>query len=55
MEENDNSNPGVKKYKVVFLGNVGVGKTSIIQRFIYGAFEPSYFATIGIDYVSKIW
>ena len=54
MEENEVPSPSIKKYKVVFLGNVGVGKTSIIQRFIYGAFEPSYTATIGIDYVSKI-
>jgi Ras-related protein Rab-6A len=41
------------KFKIVFLGNVGVGKTSIISRFIYGGFEASYCTTIGVDYVSK--
>ena len=54
MEDGEMPSSGTLKYKVVFLGNVGVGKTSIISRFIYGAFEPAYCATIGIDYVSKI-
>jgi Ras-related protein Rab-6A len=41
------------KYKVVFLGNEGVGKTSIITRFYEDKFDPSYHVTIGIDFVSK--
>lgn len=40
------------KYKVVFLGDQSVGKTSIIHRFIYDAFEDNYQATIGIDFMS---
>jgi Ras-related protein Rab-6A len=40
------------KYKVVFLGDQSVGKTSIIHRFIYDAFDENYQATIGIDFMS---
>eukprot|EP00002_Diphylleia_rotans_P023880 TRINITY_DN4702_c2_g1_i1.p1 TRINITY_DN4702_c2_g1~~TRINITY_DN4702_c2_g1_i1.p1 ORF type:complete len:220 (-),score=52.88 TRINITY_DN4702_c2_g1_i1:580-1239(-) len=43
----------VAKYKLVFLGDQSVGKTSIITRFMYDTFENSYQATIGIDFVSK--
>ncbi len=30
------------KYKIVFLGDQSVGKTSIINRFIYDTFEEVY-------------
>ena len=42
------------KYKLVFLGDQSVGKTSIITRFLNDSFEESYQATIGIDFESKI-
>jgi Ras-related protein Rab-6A len=41
------------KYKLVFLGDQGVGKTSIITRFMYDSFDRNYQATIGIDFLSK--
>lgn len=41
------------KYKLVFLGDQSVGKTSIITRFMYDQFDKSYQATIGIDFLSK--
>mmetsp|Transcript_22444 Transcript_22444/g.76242 ORF Transcript_22444/g.76242 Transcript_22444/m.76242 type:complete len:212 (+) Transcript_22444:325-960(+) len=41
------------KYKLVFLGDQSVGKTSIITRFMYDKFDSSYQATIGIDFLSK--
>ncbi|CEF98741.1 Small GTPase superfamily, Rho type [Ostreococcus tauri] len=41
------------KYKLVFLGDQSVGKTSIISRFMYDKFDNSYQATIGIDFLSK--
>jgi len=31
-----------KGYKLVFLGDQGVGKTSIITCFMYGKFDTSY-------------
>ena len=41
------------KYKLVFLGDQSVGKTSIITRFMYDTFDSNYQATIGIDFLSK--
>jgi len=41
------------KYKLVFLGDQSVGKTSIITRFMYNSFDSTYQATIGIDFLSK--
>jgi Ras-related protein Rab-6A len=43
----------LSKYKVVFLGDQGTGKTSIIKSFMYGSFDQNYQATIGIDFLSK--
>jgi Ras-related protein Rab-6A len=43
----------LEKYKLVFLGDQGVGKTSIITRFMYDSFDTAYQATIGIDFLSK--
>eukprot|EP01071_Lankesteria_metandrocarpae_P000583 Lankesteria_metandrocarpae@DN10796_c0_g1_i1.p1 len=44
---------GVNKYKLVFLGEQAVGKTSIITRFMYDTFDNHYQATVGIDFLSK--
>ena len=46
------SNP-LKKFKLVFLGEQSVGKTSLITRFMYDSFDTTYQATIGIDFLSK--
>lgn len=43
----------LSKYKCVFLGDQGSGKTSIIKSFMYGSFDHNYQATIGIDFLSK--
>lgn len=43
----------LSKYKLVFLGDQSVGKTSIITRFMYDNFDKRYQATIGIDFLSK--
>lgn len=32
----------LQKYKLVFLGDQAVGKTSIITRFMYDTFDTSY-------------
>lgn len=41
------------KYKLVFVGDSNVGKTSIISRFMYDHFDDNYDATIGIDFLAK--
>lgn len=43
----------LKKFKLVFLGEQCVGKTSIITRFMYDNFDTKYQATIGIDFLAK--
>ncbi|ORY45034.1 ras family-domain-containing protein [Leucosporidium creatinivorum] len=43
----------LKKFKLVFLGEQSVGKTSLITRFMYDTFDNTYQATIGIDFLSK--
>ena len=39
--------------KIVFVGDSGVGKTSIIQRFVTSEFNEDVSATIGAMYISK--
>ncbi|CAG9321543.1 unnamed protein product [Blepharisma stoltei] len=41
------------KFKLVFLGDIYTGKTSIINRFMNDTFDANYQATIGIDFLSK--
>lgn len=43
----------VDRFKLVFLGDQSVGKTSIITKFMYDTFDNTYQATIGIDFLSK--
>lgn len=46
------SSQPAQKFKLVFLGDQSVGKTSIITRFMYDAFDRQYQATIGIDFLT---
>lgn len=43
----------VPKYKILVVGNISVGKTSIIHRFVSNEFLANYHATIGVDFVKK--
>ena len=43
----------LKKFKLVFLGHQSVGKTSLIARYMYDKFDPTYHATVGIDFLVK--
>ena len=40
-------------FKVVAIGDGGVGKTSIAMRYVYDKFDPKYKATIGVAYAVK--
>lgn len=40
--------------KLLVVGDVGVGKTTLIRRLVHNSFEYNYKATIGIDFLPKI-
>lgn len=42
-----------KSLKIVILGDSGVGKTSVMNRYSTGKFTGQYKATIGADFVSR--
>ena len=46
-------NPETPKYKLIFLGDQNVGKSSILNRFLNDTFIEEYQATIGLDFQSK--
>ena len=50
---NSNMSPENPKYKLIFLGDQGVGKSCILNRFLNDTFEEEYQATIGLDFQSK--
>lgn len=40
-------------FKIVLVGNAGVGKTCLVRRFTQGLFPPGQGATIGVDFMIK--
>ena len=44
----------LKPVKLVLLGETGVGKTSIIQRFVYNDFRQDPQPTIGANFTSRV-
>ena len=53
MSAQNQINPEIPKYKLIFLGDQGVGKSCILNRFMNGTFTEEYQATIGLDFQSK--
>lgn len=41
-------------FKVLLIGDIGVGKSSIINRFGKSTYDGDYKATIGVDFLSVI-
>ena len=41
-------------FKVIIIGDSGVGKTNILTRYCEGVFKDSYVATIGVDFKVKM-
>eukprot|EP01013_Petalomonas_cantuscygni_P037786 TRINITY_DN68686_c0_g1_i1.p1 TRINITY_DN68686_c0_g1~~TRINITY_DN68686_c0_g1_i1.p1 ORF type:complete len:217 (-),score=34.30 TRINITY_DN68686_c0_g1_i1:246-896(-) len=40
-------------FKVLVIGDIGVGKTSFIKRYVHGLYTPNYRVTIGVDFGLK--
>ena len=44
----------VIKKKICLIGSYGVGKTSMVRKFVYNKFEEKYLSTIGVNISKKI-
>ena len=40
-------------FKVITIGNSGVGKTSILERFVYNRFNENTMSTVGLNNITK--
>lgn len=41
-------------YKILVIGDIGVGKTSLVNRVLYNTFDEKYKATIGCEFGLKV-
>lgn len=48
-----NISSGIIRYKLIFIGDAGVGKTTIINRIQGNPFQAQYEQTIGVDFYPK--
>jgi|JI9StandDraft_2_1071091.scaffolds.fasta_scaffold310336_2 small GTP-binding protein len=44
---------GPLSFKIIVIGDSGTGKTSLIRKYIHGAFKDEYEVTVGVDFSSK--
>jgi small GTP-binding protein len=51
MNINHNINHNIK---CIFIGNIGVGKSSIITRYTNDTYDPQNFSTVGVEYYSRV-
>ena len=53
LNEDEEDNPDIPSFKIIFLGDTAVGKTSLIVRFCENVFNDLCVATVGIDTKTK--
>ena len=53
MSESEEVNKYEYIFKIILIGSSGVGKSSLLQRYIQKAFNESYASTIGVDFFMK--
>jgi small GTP-binding protein len=41
-------------FKIIVVGDVSTGKTSLIQRYVRNAINQQYKPTIGVDFATKL-
>jgi len=44
-----NTNESIPEFKLVIVGDGGVGKTTFVKRHLTGEFERRYIATVGVE------
>ena len=49
----DYKNLEVYEFKIILIGEPGVGKTSIMSKYISNEFKSSYQSTLGVEFKSK--
>ncbi|XP_061755358.1 ras-related protein Rab-38-like [Nerophis ophidion] len=54
MSAQVNVTPREHLHKVLVIGDLGVGKTSIIRRLVHHSYSSNYRATIGVDFALKV-
>ena len=48
-----NINEAQESFKIITIGNSGVGKTSLLKRFVFDTFSDKVFSTLGLEYTTK--
>lgn len=54
MSISDSSDEIPYVFKILLLGDGGVGKTSLLLRFIDNTFDPDYKSTIGVQFMTRV-
>jgi len=56
IKENEVSNPNeFKEFKIIIIGDSGVGKSSIIKRACKNKFDENYQATVGFEFLTQYY
>ena len=53
-DDSEGDSVSVTRHKIIFIGDAGVGKTTIISRIMDNPFNEVYEPSIGVDFMSKI-